>query len=135
MKTKLIAILLILIAAVAIAQPAARPGAVLAKYLDLTPDQAAAWKQIHTDTAAVVQPLATTERATRKQIETALQAATPDPAAIGKLTITLHATRDQIRAAHEASKAKLVAVLTAEQKTKFEAFEAAAKFGRAARRH
>jgi hypothetical protein len=46
---------------------------------------------------------------TRKQIETALQAAITDPAAIGKLVIALHATREQIRAAHEASKAKLVA--------------------------
>jgi Spy/CpxP family protein refolding chaperone len=135
MKTRLIAILLILIAAAAIAQPAPRPGAVLAKYLDLTPDQVAAWKQIHSDTDAIVQPLVAAERATRTQIETALQAATPDPAAVGKLTITLHATRDQIRAARETSKDKLVAVLTPEQKVKFEAFEAAAKFARAARRH
>ena len=121
MKTRFIAILAILVATAALAQP--RP-ARLAHYLEPTPDQVSAWKQIHTDTAALVQPLAATARETRTQLKAALESASPDPAAIGKLVIALHATRAQIRAARTDARAKLAAVLTPEQKTKFDALKA-----------
>jgi Spy/CpxP family protein refolding chaperone len=124
MKTKFIAALaLLLVATAAFAQQPSR-AARLARYLELTPDQIAAWKQIHTDTAAIVQPLEATAHSTRTQLEAALKAATPDPAAVGKLAIALHATREQIRTARADARTKLVAVLTPEQKTKFEALEA-----------
>jgi hypothetical protein len=129
MKLRLIAVLAVLLmAAAAVAQP--RPGArVLADYLQLTPDQVAAWKQIHADTAAAIQPLRAQVQELRKQI-----AATNDPAQIGQLTVSLRSLRDQMKAAHEASKAKLVTMLTPEQKTKLDAFKAAMKFGAARRR-
>src|SRR6476659_8860767 len=95
MKTRFIAALAILVATAAFAQP--RP-ARLAHYLELTPEQIAAWKQIHTDTAALVQPLAASARETRTQLKAVLESA-PDPAAVGKLVISLHATRAQICAA------------------------------------
>jgi Spy/CpxP family protein refolding chaperone len=130
MKTRFIAILAILVATAAFAQPRA---ARLAHYLDLTPDQIAAWKQIHTDTAALVQPLAASAHETRTQLKAALESASPDPAAVGKLAIALHATRAQIRAARADARAKLAAVLTPEQKTKFEALEAMKKHRRGGR--
>jgi Spy/CpxP family protein refolding chaperone len=120
MNTRFIAALAILAATAAFAQPRA---ARLAHYLDLTPDQIAAWKQIHTDTAALIQPLAASAHETRTQLKAALESASPDPTAVGKLAIALHATRTQIRDARADARAKLEAVLTPEQKTKFEALK------------
>ena len=122
MKTRIVAALaLFLIATAAFAQQprAAR----LARYLDLTPDQIAAWKQIHADTAPIIQPLAASARETRQQLKAALQATTPDPATVGKLAISLHATREQIRAARAAEREKFVALLTPEQKAKLDALQ------------
>jgi Spy/CpxP family protein refolding chaperone len=127
MKTRFIAALAILAATAAFAQPRA---ARLAHDLDLTPDQITAWKQIHADTAALVQPLAASARETRTQLKAALDSTTPDPAAVGKLAIALHATRAQIRAARADARAKLEAVLTPEQKTKFEALKTHRRGGR-----
>ena len=106
----------------------------LARYLQLTPDQIASWKQIHMDTAEAMKPLAETARGLREQIDTALDAATPDPLAVGKLAVSLDAVRDQMKALREDSQSKRLAVLTPEQKTKFEAFEAAAAFMKHSRR-
>ncbi len=130
MKLRMLAALSILIAAVAAAQPAPPPGARLAAYLQLTPDQVAAWKQIRTDTAATLKPLATATHDEQQELKAALQTPSPDPATVGRLAMTLHATREKIRATREESKAKLTAVLTPEQKVKFEAFQAAVQFGR-----
>lgn len=140
MKTRWIPLataVILLAAAVAVAQPvppggprSARPQAALAAYLQLTPDQIAAWQQIHKDTAAAVKPLADNAGDLRKQLEATVKAASPDPATVGKLVLSLHSVRDQIRTARENSKTKLLAVLTPEQKTKFEGFQAAAGFMR-----
>lgn len=122
-------------AAVAAAQPfalsASRPGGgevALARYLQLTPDQIASWQQIHKDTAAAIKPLAVNARGLVEQIDAAVNSASPDPASVGRLALALHSVRNQIKALRERSRSKLMAVLSAEQKTKFEAFEAAAAF-------
>ncbi len=135
MKKLLVAFLAIslLAAGAAIAQMpqnAPRPAARLANYLQLTPDQVAAWKQISTDTAAAVKPLAENAQSLQKQLQTALQSTSPDPAAVGKLAIAVHAARDQVKALRDAAKSKREAVLTADQKVKLDAFEAAMAFGR-----
>lgn len=137
MNKKVLFLLLILFAtaAVTVAQPAPPPrgAAVLAKYLDLSPEQVAAWKQIHADTAATIAPLAEQARATQKELAAAMNAAPPDDAAIGKLALSLKATRDQIRAARKASETKLRATLNAEQQIKYDAFRAAVDFLKANR--
>ncbi|HYM61644.1 MAG TPA: periplasmic heavy metal sensor [Thermoanaerobaculia bacterium] len=131
------AVALLLTAALATAQPlsnAQNPGAGRARlvaYLQLTPDQITAWKQIHQDTAAAVKPLVEQARDLRTQLGAAVKAATPDPATVGKLTLEIRSVREKIHATRSESKDKLLAVLTAEQKTKFEAFLAA----RASMRH
>ena len=95
---------LVLIAAGAFAQ--GRPPAPggerdpLAAYLSLTPEQRAAWQSIQSDLRASTESLREQERA------------------IG----------DQLRAAREDADAKLVALLTPEQKLKFAAFHAAVEF-------
>jgi hypothetical protein len=98
------AVLALLTVAAAFAQPAPIPtahhgrAAKVAEYLQLTPDQIAAWKQINKETAATVKPL-----------------------------------RDQIRAAQQAANQKRLAVLTPEQKAKFDSMRAAATFMRSPR--
>jgi Spy/CpxP family protein refolding chaperone len=126
---------LLFLAAIANAQPMPRgPQHAVAEYLQLTPEQLTSWQQIQKDTVAAVEPLVTKVRDLRSQLDAALKAATPDATAVGKLAISLHATQEQIRAAHDAAKAKRLAVLTADQKTKFEALEAAGAFMRQQRR-
>jgi len=69
-----LAVLLLLTAAAAFAQPAPgagpqrRKAAAVAEYLQLTPDQIAAWKQIDQETATAIKPLL-------DQVRTARQAA------------------------------------------------------------
>lgn len=126
----LVAILVLAIAPLALAQ---HPQAVIGKYLQLTPDQIASWKQINTDTSATVQPRAAKAKGLQKQLAAALDA-NADSATVGNLTLALHDTRAQIRAARQAANAKRTVVLTAEQKTKFEAFQAAVQFLRSERR-
>ena len=121
-----------LAAAVAVAQPQGprHSPKEIADYLQLTPDQVTAWQQIHKDTEAAMQPLRENARGLRQQLHTALDAASPDTAAVGSLTIQLASVRKEIRAAHEDAKAKRMAVLTADQKAKLEAFVAARGFRR-----
>lgn len=138
MKKTLVAVLAVaLIAGAAFAQAGPqhpqRSQAVLAHYLQLTQDQVTAWQQIDKDTAAAVKPLAQQAHDLQTQVKTALQGTNPDPAAVGKLVVAADAARDQIKALRDTAKTKRLAVLTADQKTKYDAFEAAAQFLRASR--
>ena len=126
-----LAIAALFIAAIASAQPRPEPPQkALAEYLQLTDAQITSWQQIQKDAHAAVQPLADKARDLHTQIDTALEAASPDATAVGKLVIALRSTEGQIKAVHDDAKAKRLAVLNAEQKTKLEAFEAAMKFAR-----
>jgi len=127
----------LLCAAVASAQPARgmRPmragrAAALAEYLQLTPDQITAAKQLHGDEAAADKAVFQNARDLHKQLRDAINAASPDAEAIGKLTLALHSAREQVRTSREATKAKFAALLTPEQKTKFDAMHAAGGFMR-----
>jgi Spy/CpxP family protein refolding chaperone len=60
----------------------------------------------------------------REQLEQALEAATPDPAAVGELAIEGHRLREQERALRDAQEKALRAVLTAEQQVRFDALKA-----------
>jgi Spy/CpxP family protein refolding chaperone len=131
----IVAVVTLLCAAVASAQPApgtpphrAGRGAALAEYLQPTPEQIALWKQLRSDSAATMKPLAQSVQDLRKQLDVAMSATSPDPAAIGKLALALRSARDEMRSARDASKAKFVATLTPEQKTKFDAMQAAGGF-------
>jgi Spy/CpxP family protein refolding chaperone len=123
-----IAIVALLAATVATAQPGPAGPKALASYLQLSDQQIASWQQIAKDTAATVKPLAENARDLQQQLRSALQAATPDPTAVGKLAVQLESVRAQIKAAHDAADAKRLAVLNADQKTKYQAFQAAMAF-------
>ena len=139
-RSILLTLATLLVALTAAAQPFPPAGpqamprqAVVAKYLALTPEQITAWQQIGQDEATAIKPLVANVRDLEAQLKTALQAATPDPLATGKLVVSIHSVREQIRAANEAAKAKRIAVLTADQKVKFDAFQAALQFVRPGR--
>lgn len=136
-KMVFLAMIALLVASAVAAQPtpprrpdAVRPEAALGKYLNLTADQIAAWQQIQKDTAATVQPLVANAADLRKQLDAALAVAAPDPLAVGKLAVALKAAREQVRTAHEAANAKRIALLTADQKARYDAFQAALAFMR-----
>jgi Spy/CpxP family protein refolding chaperone len=132
MKRALILITIVTaIAATAVAQPGPPPGPrhdVLADYLQLTDAQKSAWQSARSDFEATVKSLHDQEKSIHDQIEQALSSTSPDPTAIGKLVIQGKSIRDQIKAAHDALESKLESVLTADQKTKYAAFEAARDF-------
>ena len=121
-------ILFLFVAAVAAAQPRPHPQKLLADYLQLSDQQVTEFQQIQSETAAVVQPLQASAHSLQQQLHDALQAATPDATAVGKLALQLESVRAQIKAAHDAADTKRLAVLNADQKVKYQAFQAAMAF-------
>lgn len=125
--------ILMLIAGSAFAQ---RPGpggpgpgpnnSALANYLALTMEQKAAWDTIQNEFRASVETLHAQERTLAEQLKTAFDAR--DANAIGTLMLQMRAIHEQIGVAKEAADAKFAALLTAEQKLKFAAFQAAVAF-------
>lgn len=136
----IIAALLLVAATAAMAQHARRPapeGAFrtmggpppadgLAEYLSLTSEQAANWQAIREETRTQIDALREKERALAEQLGAALEGT--DATAIGTLMLQIRGIGSQIEAIRAAGKAKFSATLTAEQKVKFDAFQAAADF-------
>jgi Spy/CpxP family protein refolding chaperone len=134
MKRTLLVLALTIASAAALAQlappppgPGRDPGAVLAQYLGLTSDQQTAWRAAHDDFRIATQPLHDQQQAAQKKVHDLLSSGSTDATAIGNAMLAVRAIEDQIKAAHDAMETKLEAGLTAEQKTKYEAFEAAAE--------
>lgn len=93
-----------------------------ASYLDLTADQKAAVDKLRDETKAKVQPLFESQRSKRQELRGLLDGATPDPTAVGNLTIAMHETTQQIKSALDAARVSFEALLTPEQKTKYDNF-------------
>ncbi len=107
--------------------PGPGPGPdLLAEYLGLTTEQKAAWQAAREESRTATQAIHEEKRAVMDELRTALEGT--DGCAIGNLMLENKAIDGQLKAAHEALQAKLMAVLTAEQKAKFEAFQAAMAF-------
>ena len=131
MKRILVLITITLVAAVsalAAEGPGPRPreerGAELGRYLNLTAEQRNVWDAAHAEFAAAAEPLFQKERGIMEQVEASLKSKS-DACGIGNNMLAAQAVRDQIHAAHETMTQKQTAVLTPEQKSKFEAFLAA----------
>ena len=95
----------------------------MADYLALTAEQKAAWETIREETRDAIEPLHEQGETLASQLES-----TNDAAGIGNLVLQLRSIGSQIEAAREAGDAKFAATLTAEQKMKFDAFQAASQF-------
>ena len=106
----------------------------MAEYLNLTDQQQASARQLFQDLREQTQPLRQEQKALREQLRTALAAANPDPTAVGRLMIDIHAKREQMKAAREQMNKSFAALLTPEQRQKYDALkDARESFGH--RRH
>lgn len=129
MKRIVIALSFILVATFAIAQepkvfmrhPGMGGGEDLVSALNLSTDQKVQWDAIHQQLEASVKPLFGQHRAAEDQLNAAVNASNPDAAEVGRAFLAMRAIDKQIKAAHEATQAKIGAILTPDQKTKFDA--------------
>jgi Spy/CpxP family protein refolding chaperone len=140
----LTSLMLVLMAATVIAQPApgrgpaappvgalagpptAGPGgpgggdqvALLTDLLELTESQQTAWKQIRTDADTAVSSLAEQGRTLRDEVRQALEAGTADPATVGTKVIAIQALDVKVKTAMDAAHEAFKALLTTEQTAK-----------------
>lgn len=91
--------------------------------LDLTEEQQAASKQIHEETFTQVKPLMEQHMKAMEEVHNLLDAGNADATTIGQRMIAAHAIQKQIREAHDGAMERFTALLTAEQRAKFEEFE------------
>jgi len=96
------------------------PGEIAAT-LGLSADQKTQWDSIHQQLQATVEPLHQQLMAAHQQLESLASASNPDTTAVGKQFLAARAIEQQVKAAHEAAHQKLTALLTADQKAKFDA--------------
>ena len=95
-----------------------------AAYLQLTSAQQSTWDSARRDFETAAEPLFTRQREIGTQIETALKSKSSDACGIGSLMIEQQGVLDQIRTAHQTLNQKQQAVLTPEQKAKYDALAA-----------
>jgi hypothetical protein len=97
----------------------------LAEYLQLSAAQQAAFENAHADFHTATAPLFERWAQLGHDTEAALKNKSADACAIGNMMIASQAISDQIKAQKTALEQKLEAMLTPDQKTKYEAFKAA----------
>jgi len=95
------------------------PGEVAAT-LGLSAGQKAQWDAIHQQLQSSVEPLHQQLRAAHEQLEVLASASNPDATAIGTQFLAARSLEKQLKAAHESAHQKLTAILTPEQKAKFD---------------
>jgi Spy/CpxP family protein refolding chaperone len=96
----------------------------IATALNLSTDQKVQWDSIHQQLEASVKPLFDQNRAAEQTLNSLVDSSNPDPTAVGKAYLALRAIGKQIKTAHESTHAKLSAILTPDQKAKFDAMHA-----------
>jgi Spy/CpxP family protein refolding chaperone len=128
--------LVTLTASIAIAQQPRRmgpggppPPPRLDEFLNLTPDQQTQVDALHQTLRATIDPLFEAKRAEDEKLHSMIESANPDATAIGKQVLAIRAIDQQIKAAHDAIDQKISALLTAEQRLKFEALLAMRPMG------
>jgi len=95
-------------------------------YLNLTDAQKASWEAAVSEVESQTMGVMEKNRALQGQLHDALAASSPDACAIGNIAIQAKAAMDQAKATHETLIAKLGSYLTPDQKSKFDAYVAAA---------
>jgi Spy/CpxP family protein refolding chaperone len=137
MKRIAIALSLALVATFALAQEPRKifmhhpgmEGDGIVSALNLSTDQKVQWDAIHQQLETSVKPLFDQHHAAEQQLNAAADASNPDPAAVGRAYLSLRAIGKQIKDAHLATKSKIDAILTPDQKAKFDAMHAGMEHG------
>ncbi len=102
-----------------------RGHAALAEYLGLTDQQKTEWRTLHQQQRDQMKPMVEEGRTLRQKLHEAVNAASPDPKAVGEATLALEAHHKKVQAERDAFRQKLEATLDPAQKEKLKAFEAA----------
>jgi Spy/CpxP family protein refolding chaperone len=137
MKRIAIAVSLALVATFALAQEPRKvfmhgPGMEsdhVSSALNLSTDQKVQWDAIHQQLEVSVQPLFEQHHAAEQQLNAAANASNPDATAVGQAYLAMRAIDKQIKAAHESTRSKIDAILTPDQKAKFDALHAEMEHG------
>ena len=93
----------------------------LTRALDLTPEQQVTLTRLQDQLEATVGPLADSMHAAHQQLRTLLEAAAPDPAAVGTQAIAIDQARDEMRVAWERFETDFTATLTETQRAIYQA--------------
>jgi hypothetical protein len=99
----------------------------LKTYLNLTDSQLQSFKQIAQQTRTTVQPLMQQINTKSKALQDLRRQGSADAAALGNLVVEIDNLRKQVADARTSAHTQVLAVLTADQKTKLTALEEAAK--------
>jgi Spy/CpxP family protein refolding chaperone len=92
-----------------------------AEELGLSDEQKAQLESLRKKNEETLEPLADAARQSHETFRTALESDNPDSATVGQAALAMHAAEKALRAAHEASFEQVKAILTEEQRVKFEA--------------
>jgi Spy/CpxP family protein refolding chaperone len=103
------------------------PVQVLTRFLQLTEQQVADLRALLEVRKDVVEPLMKQIPEKEKELRDLLNAAGPEPAAVGRVTIAIHDLRRQVEEARKDFAAGFEALLTADQKTRVNAARQAAR--------
>ena len=130
MKTRMKALLLagLISCPLALADSAAPPDppAVVAQFLELTPEQAGQFRQMLDTLQKAVQGFEQQVQDKQKNLQALLQADSPDAAAVGKAVLEIRAVEKQAGQALDAYHAQFGALLTPEQVGRVQAVQQAA---------
>lgn len=102
----------------------------MVEYLGLTPEQRGQFQAMREEHRKEAEPLRAEGRELHDRLRAALEADKADATAVGQAALAVKEHRDKMKASSEAFRARMRAQLTPEQAQKFDAFEAARRFGR-----
>ncbi len=105
------------------AQGRAQRGQRLAQVLGLSEQQQAQWNTMRQQQRDQMKPLRDEGRALRQKLQQALNAAQPDPRAVGEATLAVKAHREKVRAQRDQFRQQLAGILDPQQKQKFDALQ------------
>jgi Spy/CpxP family protein refolding chaperone len=110
-------------------EPGWSGGAGMARALDLTAEQRAAFREVLEQHRTTMQSLREKMRQNNQALEATLEGDDPDPAAVGKIVIEGRALRKQAEAHREQMNQALREFLTPEQQTKLDVLESMRRRG------
>ena len=95
----------------------------LSRALDLTDAQKTSLAALQGDLGDTLRPLFASMRTTHEALQNALEAAQPDPVAVGNQAIALHQAKSAMKAAHDSFEAGIEAMLTDVQRAQYQALQ------------
>jgi len=101
----------------------------LARYLQLTPDQVAKAQPLYVALATTLKNLHDAEQPLALQLETLLQGSNPSACDVGAIVVQIDGLHDQARTALQTFDTAFSALLTPEQLAKYDALKVAAHLG------